>query len=202
MQILPHPALGQDLTPSPTTGPAHAGQTYEPEIPVEVREWIRLELQAICRVDREDTGIGARPCRPQRDDLKEIGKIEVAALRDGSIGLMVPARPSHPQRQKPYHPSKAPFPGPTPMPLSPPSATKPVIQSTQALPACRTEIDVCVCRGEHPIFPQALGWRGSSLRTRDGVRSGVPHPPWRKPVEGSASTLDCRFRPRLLALFR
>ncbi len=37
----PHPALGQDLTPSPTTGRCPScGQAYEPEVPVEVREWI------------------------------------------------------------------------------------------------------------------------------------------------------------------
>src|SRR5260370_10621288 len=38
---LPHWALGQDVTPShtPSYAPARA-QTYEPEVPVEVREWI------------------------------------------------------------------------------------------------------------------------------------------------------------------
>jgi hypothetical protein len=38
---LPHWALGQDITPShtPSYAPACA-QTYEPEVPVEVREWI------------------------------------------------------------------------------------------------------------------------------------------------------------------
>src|SRR3974390_2469792 len=36
----PHCALGQDLTPSPTTGRGRAGSDeYEPEVPVEVREW-------------------------------------------------------------------------------------------------------------------------------------------------------------------
>src|SRR6478735_2709652 len=40
----PHCALGQDLTPSPTTAAAEPGQTYEPEVPVEVREWIAPAL--------------------------------------------------------------------------------------------------------------------------------------------------------------
>src|SRR5262245_16579372 len=37
----PHPALGQDFTPSHTPGCAAArGQAYETVVPVEVREWI------------------------------------------------------------------------------------------------------------------------------------------------------------------
>src|SRR3954453_16479575 len=41
---LPHPALGQDVTPSPTTGRGQAGQAYEPEVLVKVREWIGSAL--------------------------------------------------------------------------------------------------------------------------------------------------------------
>ena len=38
----PHPALGQDLTPSHTPRCASSrAQTYEPKVPVKVREWIR-----------------------------------------------------------------------------------------------------------------------------------------------------------------
>ena len=37
---LPHPALGQDVTPSPTAVVPSPRQTYETEVPVEVREWI------------------------------------------------------------------------------------------------------------------------------------------------------------------
>ena len=39
MQI-PHPALGQDFTPSPTPRRAQPAQAYEPEVPVKVRQWI------------------------------------------------------------------------------------------------------------------------------------------------------------------
>ena len=41
----PHPALGQNFTPSlsPSHTPAR-GQTYEPEVPVQVREWIAPTL--------------------------------------------------------------------------------------------------------------------------------------------------------------
>src|ERR1700730_7943049 len=41
---LPHPALGQDVTPSPTTGPTKPCEAYELEVPVKVREWIAPAL--------------------------------------------------------------------------------------------------------------------------------------------------------------
>src|SRR5436190_13599379 len=37
---LPHPALGQDVTPSPRRAATKLGQAYEPEVLVKVREWI------------------------------------------------------------------------------------------------------------------------------------------------------------------
>src|SRR6201987_590420 len=37
---LPHPALGQDLTPSSTARRAQAGSGVRAQVPVEVREWI------------------------------------------------------------------------------------------------------------------------------------------------------------------
>src|SRR5450631_2762646 len=37
---LPHPALGQNFTPSPTTRRAQAGLGVRAEVPVEMREWI------------------------------------------------------------------------------------------------------------------------------------------------------------------
>src|SRR5438132_12451105 len=40
----PHPALGQDFTPSPTARRAKPAQAYEPKVPVKVREWIRSAL--------------------------------------------------------------------------------------------------------------------------------------------------------------
>src|SRR5262245_9303852 len=41
----PHPALGQNFTPSlsPSHTPAR-GQAYEPEVPVQMREWIAPAL--------------------------------------------------------------------------------------------------------------------------------------------------------------
>ena len=41
---LRHPALGQDLTPSPTARRAQAAQAYEPEVPVEMRARISPAL--------------------------------------------------------------------------------------------------------------------------------------------------------------
>src|SRR5664279_2151071 len=52
---LPHPALGQDFTPSPTTRRAQAQSTYEPEVPVKVREWIGPALAS------PDLVLGAQP---------------------------------------------------------------------------------------------------------------------------------------------
>ncbi len=40
----PHPALGQDFTPSPTTRRAHAPSAARTKIPVEVRQWIAPAL--------------------------------------------------------------------------------------------------------------------------------------------------------------
>src|SRR5215831_6909944 len=40
----PHPALGQDVTPSPTTATTKLGQAYEAEVLVKVREWISSAL--------------------------------------------------------------------------------------------------------------------------------------------------------------
>src|SRR5262245_48324883 len=40
----PHPALGQDLTPSPRHVTPKRGQAYEPEVPVKMREWISPAL--------------------------------------------------------------------------------------------------------------------------------------------------------------
>src|SRR4051794_1480466 len=41
---LPHPALGQNFTPSPTTGRAQAGTGVRAQVPVKVREWISSAL--------------------------------------------------------------------------------------------------------------------------------------------------------------
>src|ERR1700731_295859 len=40
----PHPALGQDVTPSPRARCTPRGQAYETVMPVEVREWISPAL--------------------------------------------------------------------------------------------------------------------------------------------------------------
>src|SRR5580700_9421576 len=41
---LPHPALGQDLTPYPRHVVSKPAQTYEPKVPVKMREWIAPAL--------------------------------------------------------------------------------------------------------------------------------------------------------------
>src|SRR6266480_4587933 len=52
---LPHPALGQDFTPSPRHVMPKRAQAYEPEVPVKMREWIGPALAS------PDFMLGAQP---------------------------------------------------------------------------------------------------------------------------------------------